>query len=103
MPITEEMKTAWKTCNFCSKPTNEIAEIIRNPSRWKELPLGYKCAWRRISQVGFGRFGKLPLWSNLCQERAYCNNSPSYNWAPSDWLETWCDTYRAIVDQAKRK
>jgi hypothetical protein len=99
MPITEEIKAAWKGCNFCSKSTADIAEIIRNPERWKELPLGYRCAWARISQVGFPRFGRKELWRELCQRRADLNNLPGDRWIPSAWTEKWCETYRAVINQ----
>jgi hypothetical protein len=98
MPITKEMKAAWENCDFCSRSASDIAEIIRNPERWKKLPLGYKCAWKRISQVGFGRFGKSERWRELCYRRADVNNMPSSDWVPSDWMETWCAVYRAVRD-----
>ena len=94
MAISEKTKAAWKNCNFCSKPNSEIAEMIRDRSHWNNLPLGYQCAWARISQVGFGTFGRLPLWRDLCRARANENNAPSYDWSqPSDWTESWCETY----------
>src|SRR2546423_10339086 len=98
MPITEEMKTAWKSCESCSRSNSQIAEIIRDPERWKELPLQFNCAWARICQVGFARFGKSPIWSALCHRRAEINNMPSYQWEfPGSWTERACEIYYALT------
>jgi hypothetical protein len=102
MAIIEEMKTAWKSCDFCSKSNSDIAETIRDSERWKELPLKYECAWSRICQVGFGRFGKLPIWKALTHYRSNINNMPSYQYEyPSSWLEGPCEIYRALIRPPK--
>jgi len=85
------IRAAWSECTFCSKSKFEIAEIIRDEDRWGELPVQYKCAWKKICQVGFPRFGRKQIWKDLCGYRADTNNSPSpLPYEQSDWLETEC-------------
>ena len=96
MPATEKEKEAWEKCDFCSKSTYEIAEMIRDVNQWDKLPLDYKCAWTRICQVGFGRFGRTGLWQDLCYYRANINNVALENSSPRFWKEYWCGNYLSL-------
>jgi hypothetical protein len=101
MADSEKEKAAWKICDFCSKSTYEIVAMIREKEEWENLPLHYKCAWKRICQVGFGRFGRKILWNELCEYRAKVNNQPSYNYSPSYWAEGRCEYYRSVETELK--
>lgn len=91
---------AWDDCSFCSKGSMEIARMIVDPERWNEIPVQYKCAWDRVCQVGFGRFGRKKIWQELCRYRSEINNAPSPDpYKQSEWLESTCSSYR----EAKRK
>jgi hypothetical protein len=103
MAFTEKERAAWKICDFCSKQPYEIAEMIRDRDQWKNLPLQYKCAWKIICSVGFGRFGRKRLWKELCQFRTETNNNPSYDYSPSSWNEWWCENYRSIETSMKNE
>ena len=99
MPISEKMKTAWGNCQHCSKSTSEIVEILRDPEKWRELPIGNICGWKRICQVGFPRFGRKETWRKLCYQRANLNNFPSiFPYEQSNWVEDYCDVYKAVPD-----
>jgi hypothetical protein len=97
MPISSKVQEAWRSCDFCSQLDDAIAAIIIDRQRWKELPLGFVCAWKRISQVAFRRQLQMRkgLWSALCSVRADVNNQPGGPWEQSDWTEDWCPVYRA--------
>lgn len=106
MTINRTTMTAWRLCGFCGRTDEEIIAIILDKTRWKELPLGYSCAWKRITQVGFGKFARTrkDLWSALCTHRADTCNRPSYDWTmPSDWAEDWCDTYWAVWRENEKR
>lgn len=86
---------AWDSCQFCSMQRIEIAKIIADSERWKEIPIQYKCAWDRVCQVGFGRFRKKKIWKDLCKYRGEQNNLPSSEpYQESEWLETECECYK---------
>lgn len=92
----DKVKEAWGTCDFCSKSNLEIANIIKSED-WSELPIGYKCGWKRICQVGFGRFGKTQLWKDLTSERSELNNVETFGHKRS-WSEPWCSAYNKLND-----
>ena len=97
MAISATEKRAWEKCPFCSQSDNAIAGIIRDESRWDEIPFGCACGWKRVCQVAFRkqilRYEK-STWSDLCSARSDANNSPSLTaWEPSEWLEGYCKHY----------
>ena len=97
MAVDARTKAAWTKCPFCSQSNSAIKSIIRDRSRWNELPVEYACAWKRICQVAWGgqimRYEKA-IWSDLCSHRSEVNNQPSYSWdEPAYWTEGYCKTY----------
>lgn len=48
--IDSTIRTAWSECAFCSKSKFEVAEIISDEDRWEELPVQYKCAWKKFAK-----------------------------------------------------
>jgi hypothetical protein len=101
MAINETMQKAWKECTFYKQSDMTILALLRDESKWDSLPLEHACGWKRISQVGFPRLGRDKIWRDLCRHRGEANNSPSYDWTPSVWMEGYCEVYKKIQEKSQ--